>query len=63
VQINRRQGEPITSPEPHTRIEPGDGVVLIGRVLGSRHMFESATAARPPGLIARGRRPPSDDHA
>jgi voltage-gated potassium channel len=49
VQINRRQGEPITSPEPHTRIEPGDGVVLIGRVLGSRHMFESATAPRPPG--------------
>lgn len=40
VQVNRRSGEALTSPEPHTRIEAGDGLVLIGRVLGSRHLFE-----------------------
>lgn len=47
VQINRRDGHAITRPEPGTRIEAGDGLVLIGRVLGSRSLFE--TAGRPPG--------------
>ncbi|MDR3539008.1 MAG: NAD-binding protein [Acetobacteraceae bacterium] len=40
VQLNRREGEAITNPEPTTRIEPGDGLVLIGRVMGARHLFE-----------------------
>jgi voltage-gated potassium channel Kch len=41
VQINRRDGEAITQPEAGTRIEPGDGLVLIGRVLGNRNLFET----------------------
>ena len=40
VQINRRDGEAITQPQPATRIEAGDGLVLIGRVLGNRSLFE-----------------------
>jgi voltage-gated potassium channel Kch len=31
VQINRRDGEPITGPEKSTRIEAGDGIVAVGR--------------------------------
>jgi voltage-gated potassium channel Kch len=31
VQINRRGGHAITDPEPNTVIEPGDGVVILGR--------------------------------
>ena len=31
VQINRRGGEVITDPDGRTRIEPGDGVVIVGR--------------------------------
>ena len=31
VQINRRDGEAITSPEKKTRINAGDGVVVVGR--------------------------------
>jgi voltage-gated potassium channel len=31
VQINRRDGDPITGPEKATRIHAGDGVVLVGR--------------------------------
>jgi voltage-gated potassium channel Kch len=41
VQINRLNGEAITRPEPVTRIQAGDGLVLIGRVLGARHLFET----------------------
>jgi voltage-gated potassium channel len=31
VQINRRSGDTITGPDKATRIEPGDGVVTVGR--------------------------------
>jgi voltage-gated potassium channel len=31
VQINRRAGEAMTQPEPHTVIEAGDGLVVVGR--------------------------------
>ena len=41
VQINRRDGQAITSPDPATLIEAGDGLVLIGRFLGARGLFES----------------------
>ena len=41
VQINRRDGEAITRPDPSTRVEAGDGLVLIGRFLGARGLFES----------------------
>jgi voltage-gated potassium channel len=40
VQINRSGGEAITQPEPASRIEAGDGLVLIGRFLGARTLFE-----------------------
>ena len=40
VQINRRDGEVLVQPEQDTRIEPGDGLVLIGRQLGDRSLFE-----------------------
>jgi voltage-gated potassium channel len=41
VQINRRDGEAITRPDPDTRVETGDGLVLIGRFLGARSQFET----------------------
>ncbi len=41
VQINRRDGAVITQPEPDMRIEPGDGLVLVGRKLGDRSLFET----------------------
>lgn len=44
VQINRRDGEPITRPRRDLRIEPGDGLVLIGRFLGVLGLFDPATA-------------------
>ena len=31
VQLNRRDGDSITDPPKTTRVEPGDGVVLVGR--------------------------------
>jgi K+/H+ antiporter YhaU regulatory subunit KhtT len=31
IQIDRRGGDSITSPSKQTRIEPGDGVAVIGR--------------------------------
>ena len=40
VQLNRRDGAVISQPEPGTRIGPGDGLVLIGRTLGDRRLFE-----------------------
>lgn len=40
VQINRREGEAITRPEPGTVVQAGDGLVLIGRFLGARGQFE-----------------------
>jgi voltage-gated potassium channel len=41
VQLNRRDGEVTTQPEPATRVESGDGLVLIGRLLGNRSLFET----------------------
>jgi K+/H+ antiporter YhaU regulatory subunit KhtT len=38
VQINRRDGDAITQPEPSTLIEPGDGLVLVGRGARARAM-------------------------
>jgi voltage-gated potassium channel Kch len=40
VQINRRDGEAITRPDSTIRIEAGDGLVLIGRGLAARNLFE-----------------------
>jgi Trk K+ transport system NAD-binding subunit len=31
VQLNRREGDAITHPEPNTMIEGGDGLVIVGR--------------------------------
>ncbi|MGE5260709.1 MAG: NAD-binding protein [Actinomycetota bacterium] len=31
VQLNRRDGDAITTPEKSLRVEPGDGVVVVGR--------------------------------
>ena len=42
VRINRRGGEAVTNPEAATTIEAGDGLVLVGRALASRHLFEPA---------------------
>lgn len=39
VQLNRHHGDPIQRPDPDTRIEAGDGLVLIGRALGDRALF------------------------
>jgi voltage-gated potassium channel Kch len=40
VQVTHVQGDPISNPDPKTVIEAGDGLVLIGRAIGSRHLFE-----------------------
>ncbi len=45
VQINRRDGTVITQPAPDQFIEAGDGLVLIGRVLGARHLFDRPAAS------------------
>jgi voltage-gated potassium channel Kch len=45
VQLNRREGVAITRPEPETRVETGDGLVLIGRFLGARSQFETGGKA------------------
>lgn len=47
VQINRQSGSVITQPTPDQRVEPGDGLVLIGRVLGARHFFGPALGLTP----------------
>ena len=40
VQINRLDGEAMVRPDPATLVQSGDGLVLIGRFLGSRSQFE-----------------------
>ena len=45
VQINRREGEAITRPEPLTRVQEADGLVLIGRFLGAHSQFETGGKA------------------
>lgn len=48
VQLNRRNGDAITQPGPDTRIEPGDGIVIVGRGAKARSMRDlfSPTAFR-----------------
>lgn len=46
VRINRRSGEAVSNPESGEVIEAADGLVLIGRALGSRHLFEAREDAR-----------------
>ncbi len=43
VQINRRDGTTLSHPDPALRIEAGDGLVLIGRVLGGLGLFEAGS--------------------
>jgi Trk K+ transport system NAD-binding subunit len=38
VQVNRRDGEAITRPEGTTKIQPGDGIVIVGRGAKARAM-------------------------
>jgi voltage-gated potassium channel len=45
VQLNRRDGDAITHPDPQTMIEPGDGLVIVGRGAKARAL-SSLFAAR-----------------
>ena len=45
VQIKRLNGETMTQPKQDCRIEAGDGLVLIGRFLGARALFEPGGGA------------------
>lgn len=48
VQLNRRSGEAIASPERALKIQAGDGVVVVGRNgNAARVMFEEEAAAQP----------------
>ncbi len=51
VQLNRRDGDAITSPNKSLRIEPGDGVVVVGR----SGQAISALFAAPPEKVRAGR--------
>ena len=44
VQINRRDGDAITHPEPATQIQAGDGIVIVGRGVQARAMADLFTA-------------------
>jgi voltage-gated potassium channel len=46
VQINRRDGEAITRPEGKTRIEAGDGIVVVGRGAQARAASDLFSARR-----------------
>lgn len=50
VQIDRRGGETIVSPAPDTVVEPGDGLLVVGRTGGvlSAVMSRPAQRSRPP---------------
>jgi Trk K+ transport system NAD-binding subunit len=54
VQINRKNGEPITRPPRETRIEAGDGLVIVGRLTAEVGAFFSASGR---GTIVEGRLP------
>jgi voltage-gated potassium channel Kch len=43
VQLDRAGGETITRPDPALRVAAGDGVTLIGRVLGAQPLFAAPT--------------------
>jgi voltage-gated potassium channel Kch len=47
VQINRRDGEAVTRPPAETRIEAGDGLVVVGRLAGTVSGFFATPAGRP----------------
>ena len=51
VQVNRREGDVITGPAKDTRIEPGDGVVVVGR----SGQAINALFAAPPEKVRAGR--------
>jgi voltage-gated potassium channel len=48
VQLNRREGEAITGPAPDLRIEPGDGVVIVGRGAKARALSALFSASTSP---------------
>jgi voltage-gated potassium channel len=47
VQINHKNGEAVTRPSGDTRIEAGDGLVVVGRGAGAVSSFFATPAARP----------------
>ena len=47
VQINRKNGEAITRPPRDTRVEAGDGLVVVGRGAGAVSSFFATPATRP----------------
>jgi voltage-gated potassium channel Kch len=47
VQINRKSGEALTRPPRESRIEPGDGLVVVGRGAGAVSAFFTTPAIRP----------------
>ena len=49
IQINHRNGEAVTRPPRETRIEAGDGLVVVGRGAGAVSAFFTTAAARPKG--------------
>ena len=53
VQINRVGGEIVAQPGPASRVEAGDGLVLIGRFLGVRTLFETGPRSASDYLPAR----------
>jgi voltage-gated potassium channel Kch len=47
VQINRKDGEAVTHPPPDTRVQAGDGLVVVGRGTGAVSAFFAKPAERP----------------
>jgi len=47
VQINHKNGEAVTRPPRETRIEAGDGLVVVGRGAGAVSAFFITPAGRP----------------
>jgi voltage-gated potassium channel len=47
IQINHKNGEAVTRPPRETRIEAGDGLVVVGRGAGAVSAFFTTPAARP----------------
>jgi Trk K+ transport system NAD-binding subunit len=47
VQLNRREGDPVTRPSGDLRVEVGDGLVLVGRDASGVHALFRAPPERP----------------
>jgi len=47
VQLNRRDGDPVTRPAADLKIEVGDGLVLVGRDATGVHALFNTPSARP----------------